>query len=169
MSDTIWIRSTVDPETRKAACLVTWGPLETILAADVVLATARDLVAAAAAAETDIALIRSLREDLKADDTIVGMMLGAVRRRRPVPTASVALRIEAVAGAKTGKPYVHIARGSQKAPLDPDDARTMADHWTQAAMAAHNDVRLRYVLGDFHQLTPADTNEIFLRLQKAQR
>jgi hypothetical protein len=169
MPDTIWIRSTIDPSTRKAACLFSWGPTaQALLTPEVTLTTARDLMAAAASAETDIALIQSLREDIHAEDDIVGALLAAVRGRRPMTTARVALRISAVAGAKTGKPYVHIARGSMKGELSPDEARQMAAHWTEAAMAAQIDARLRYVLDDIGQLTPTDVEQIFEGLQKVQ-
>lgn len=164
-----YIRSTIDPETGKAACLLKWGPVEALLQPEVVLNTARDLMAAAAGSETDIALIQSLREDIHAQDDVVGGMLTAVRRRRAVPAAKVALRIAAVAGAKTGKPYVHIARGSMRGELDPDEAREMAQHWTEAAVAAQIDVRLRYVLADMDQLTADDVDGIFGKLQSLQR
>lgn len=164
---TAYIRSTVDPATGKAACFLEWGTVQSLLQPDVVLNTARDLMAAAAGAEADVALVRSLREDIHAEDDVVGGMLAAVRRRRASPPAKAALRIGAVAGAKTGRPYVHIERGSMKGELDPDDAREMALHWTQAAVAAEIDNRLRYVLGDL--LTPGDVEEIFAKLQSLQR
>lgn len=166
--DTAYISSAADA-TGKAACLLAWGPVRTLLQPDVALATARDLMAAAISAETDIALIQSLREDIKADDDIVGGMLAAVRRRRAAPAAKVALRIHAVAGAKTGKPYVHIARGSMKGQLAPDEAREMAQHWIECAVAAQIDARLRYALGEWDRLTPDDIDELFFLLQKAQR
>ncbi|EPD63160.1 hypothetical protein [Streptomyces sp. HGB0020] len=117
---TAHIRSTVDPATGKAACLLRWGTVEALLQPDVVLNTARDLMAAAA-------------------------------------------------GAKTGKPWVHIARGSMKGELDPDQARQMAAPWTEAAIAAQIDVRLRYALGELDQLTPDDIDAVFGRLQSLQR
>jgi hypothetical protein len=164
-----YIRSTVDPETRKAACLLVWGPVQALLEPEVVLNTARDLMAAAAHAETDIALIRVFRSGLKLDMTTIGHMVRDIRAERPAPTGKTALRIEAVAGAKTGLPLVHVARGSMKGELSPDEARQMAGHWTEAAIASQIDVRLRYVLGDFHQLTPDDLEEVFTKLQKVQR
>ncbi|MEH0547306.1 hypothetical protein QA802_30735 [Streptomyces sp. B21-105] len=167
---TAWISSTIDPATRKAACLLSWGTVQALLTPETTLATARDLTAAAAAAETDVALIRSLREDVHADDTVVGGLLQAVRSRRAMPSSTrPALRIHAVAGAKTGRPYVHIGRGTLKAELTPDAAREMAGHWTEAAVAAQIDVRLRYVLGEHPHLTPDDINTIFERLQSVQR
>ncbi|MFM9628967.1 hypothetical protein ACKI10_15250 [Streptomyces galilaeus] len=170
MTDTVWISSTTYPDTGKAACLLTWGNNQALITPENTLATARDLTTAAAAAETDIALIRSLREDIKADDTVLAGMLTAVRTRRPMPTSTrPALRIDAVAGAHTGKPYVHIARGSLKAQLTPDAAREMAGHWTEAAVAAQIDVRLRYVLGGHPHLTPDDIERIFQQLRSVHR
>ena len=166
---TAYIRSTVHPETRKAACLLDWGPVHALLEPDVVLNTARDLTAAAAAAEMDIAFLAWCRQTLKVDTLTAGHMLRDIRAARPAPTGKTALRIEALAGIRTGLPLVHIARGSMKAELSPGEARAMAGHWTEAAMAAHIDVRLRYVLGDFPKLTPGDVDDIFAKLQKVQR
>lgn len=166
----IRIRSTIDPRDRKAACLLDWGlGVQALLTPEVTLITARDLLAAAAHAETDIALIRVFRTSLKLDMMTIGYMVRDIRAERPAPRGKTALRIEAVAGAKTGLPYVHVARGSMKAALSPDEARQMAAHWTEAATAAQIDVRLRYVLGEFHQLSPGDIEEIFEKLQKTQR
>jgi hypothetical protein len=166
---TCYIRSTIDPETRKGACLLRWGPITALLAPEEVLTTARDLMAAAAAAETDIALIHAFRQELGLDLNTIGHMVLNVRRHRPTPTGKPALRITAVAGAKTGRPYVHIARGSQKGELTPDEAREMAVHWTEAATAAQIDVRLRYALGEWGHLTPDQIEDLFALLQKAQR
>lgn len=170
MTDTVWIRSTIDPRTQKAACLLNWGHVtEVLLTPEVVLTTARDLMAAAAHAEADVAFLAYCRETLKVDITTAGYMLRDIRAGRPAPTGKTALRIEAVAGAKTGKALVHIARGALKGELTPDTAREMAATWTEAAMAAQIDVRLRYVLGDYPQLNPADVEEIFGKLLSVQR
>lgn len=159
-----YIRSTIT-ESGRAACLLEWGPIQTLLEPPVVLTTARDLTAAAAAAETDIALIQALRADIGADDQVLGALLAAVRSRRPIARGKGALRISAVAGAMTGKPYVHITRGSMHGELDPDEARAMAGHWTEAAAAAAIDVRLRYALGEWDHLTPADIERLFKTIQ----
>lgn len=166
---TCYIRSTIDPETGKAACALRWGPTTALLPPTEVLTTARDLTAAAAAAETDIALIRAFRQELGLDLNTIGHMVLAVRQHRPTPTGKPALRISAVAGAKTGRPYVHIARGSMNGELTPDEAREMALHWTETAVAAQIDVRLRYALGEWNHLTPDQIEELFALLQKAQR
>lgn len=162
-----WIRSTLDDQGR-AACLLQWGPLQALLTIDQTRATARDLMAAATSAETDIALIDALREDLGLDDHALGAVLGAVRARRPTPRETPALRIAAVAGAKTGKPFVQIGRGSMSGQLTPDEARTMALHWIEAATAAAIDVRLRYALGEWDRLDITEIEELFTLLQKAQ-
>ncbi|MFF5958454.1 hypothetical protein [Streptomyces luteogriseus] len=169
MPDIVTIRSTLDPTDRTAACLLNWGPIEALLTPTKTLATARDLMAAAAHAESDIAFLQMCREELRLDEQTAGQMLLDIRGRRPAPPTPAALRIQAVAGYNTRRPYVHIARGSQTGSLTPDEAREMAQHWTEAAVAAQIDVRLRYVLGDVPHLTPADIEDVFTRLQKVQR
>jgi hypothetical protein len=165
---TCFIESTADPKTGKAACLMRWGRIAAFLPPDEVLTTARHLTAAATAAETDIAMIRAFRKEL-IDPNTVGQMVLDVRRHRPAPEGTAALRISAVAGAKTCRPYVHIARGSNKGELTPDGARAMAQHWTEAAVAAQIDVRLRYALGEWGHLTRAQIEELFALVQKVQR
>lgn len=166
--DTVYVQSTLDDD-GKAAVHMRWGTIQALLTPDIVLTTARDLMAAASNAEADIALIRAFREDLKLNDQALRAMLESVRRRRPHMPGKAALRISAVAGAKTGLPYVHIARGSMKAELDPDTARTMAMHWTETAVAAQIDVRLRYALGEWDRLNVVEVEELFALIQKAQR
>lgn len=160
------IRSTLDDH-GNAACLLTWGRVRVLLAPGVVLTTARDLMAAAARAETDAAFVRVFRTGVKADMTTIGLMLRDIRRGRAAPTGKTALRIEAVAGAKTGLPSVHIGRGSLKGELTPDEAREMALHWTEAAVAAQIDVRLRYALGEWDKLNIVEIDELFGLIQKA--
>lgn len=162
------IRSTHDQDGR-AACLMQWGSQTTLLHPDVVMATAQDLLAAAAAAEADIALIRTLRQDLDVDDQTLGGLLTAVRQRRAQPPAKIALRISAVAGAKTGRAFVTIARGSMKGQLSAGEARDMAVAWIQTATAAHIDVRLRYALGEWDHLSPEDIERLFTLIQAVQR
>ncbi|MFJ5156342.1 hypothetical protein ACIQCF_33240 [Streptomyces sp. NPDC088353] len=165
---TVWIGSAVDSE-GKAACHLTWGSVQSLLKPQAVMDTARDLAAAAAHAETDIALLSVLRDQLGLDIQTAGHLLLDVRARRALPPTPSALRIEAVAGAKTGLPYVRIARGSMKAQLTPAEAREMAGQWTQAAIAAQNDVRLRYALGEWDHLTPAQIEDLFQKMQELSR
>ncbi|MDX3748714.1 hypothetical protein [Streptomyces sp. AK08-02] len=148
-----------------AACRLDWGPVQALLTPKVTLNTARTLMAAAAHAETDIALLDWCRKTLKADHNTAGHILLDVRAERPAPDIKTALRIASVAGAKTGLPYVHIARGSMKGELSPDEARQMATHWTEAATAAQIDVRLRYTLDGHPLLAPADVDQIFAQLR----
>ncbi|WP_432193791.1 hypothetical protein [Streptomyces sp. bgisy027] len=166
---TAYIRSMIHPTTRKAACQLDWGPISAILDPEDVLTTARDLMAAAAHAEMDVAFLNWCRTSLKVDTLTAGHMLRDIRGVRPSPAGKPALRIEACAGFHTGLPYVHIARGSMKGELSPDEARTMAGHWTHAVHAAQLDVRLGYVLGNYPQLTPGDIAQIFTDLQQVQR
>lgn len=167
---TCWIQSVIDPHTRKPACLLSWGKTHALLTPEATLATARDLMAAAAGAEADIALVRSLREDVHADDQVVAGLLYAVRTRRATtPATHIALRVSAVAGANTGKPYVQIARDSMQGQLDPDEARQMAQHWTETAVAAQIDIRLRQALTEHPTITDPDIEQIFERMQALQR
>ncbi|UAX56789.1 hypothetical protein K5X85_29110 [Streptomyces sp. A144] len=153
----------------KPACLVTWGTVRSIAAPAAVLGTARDLMAAAAGAETDVALIAGLREDLKLQDGGVGAVLEAVRARRTPPPTPSFLRVHTVAAARTNRPLVHIGRGSMKGALTPDEARAMAQQWTEAAVSAQMDVRIRYALGEWGALDPDDVDRFFTILQGLQR
>jgi hypothetical protein len=162
------IRSTTDGQGR-AACLMTWGPITVRLDPTVVLATGRDLMAAAAAAETDVALVDVFTREYRARGEVIGHMLQAVRRQRTQPAGRVALRIAAVAGVRTGLPLVHIARGSQKGELSPDEARDMALAWISTAAAAQIDVRLRYALGEWDHLTAPEIERLFTLIQQAAR
>lgn len=164
----VYVSSTLD-DTGKAAVLMQWGPNQAVLTPVVTLTTARDLMAAACAAESDIALIRTCREVLHLDDNTLAHLLRDVRIRRPKPNGKTALRIEAVAGAKTSQPYVHIGRGSMKRQMDPDTAREMASHWIQAAVASHIDVRLRYVLGEWDKLNVVEIVELFMLIRQTGR
>lgn len=166
--DTCWIESTLD-DSGRAACLLRWGPIRALLSPPAVLATAGDLMAAAIAAEMDIALIEAFREELRADDATLGLVLTQVRQRRPAPPAPAALGIHSVAGARTGKPLVHIARGSMRGELTPAEARDMASHWIQTAVAAQIDVRLRYALGEWDRLNVVEIEDLFNRIREAGR
>jgi hypothetical protein len=163
--DNVNISSSWHPDTGAAVCLLEWGPVRSVLEPDVVLNTARDLQAAASRAETDIALIRVLQDRLGGNIQATAAFLRDVRTERPMLPGKSALRIEAVAGAGTGMPYVHIGRGSMKGSMSPDVAREMALHWTETAVAAHNDARLRYVLGEYPHITTADIAGIFAGLR----
>jgi hypothetical protein len=165
---TVYVQSTLDDD-GKAAVLMRWGSIQALLTPEVTLTTARDLMAAAASAEADIALIRTCREVLQLTDPMLGRLLQDVRSRRPKPQGKTALRIEAVAGMKTGQPYVNIGRGSMKRQMDPDTAREMASHWTQTVVAAQIDVRLRYALGEWDKLNVVEIEELFALIQKAGR
>lgn len=101
------------------------------------------------------------------DEDNVVRVVADIRVDRPMLPGRSALRIEAVAGYYTGLPQVHVARGSMKGSLTPDAARTMAVHWTETALAAQIDARLRYVLGDYPQLGASDVEDIFDGLRRA--
>lgn len=162
------IRSTVDGDGR-AACLMTWGPVQAQLTPEVTVATARDLMAAAVRAETDIALIDTFRKKFRADDRMLATVLTEVRGRRALPRTKVALRIEAVAGQRTGKPLVGIGCASMDGQLSPDEARGMAVQWIEAATSARLDVRLRYALGEWGDFTPDQVERLFVLIQAVQR
>ena len=96
-------------------CLMTWGPLQVPLGIDVVRNTARELLAAAAGADADEALIAEFRETLNAPDHLVGHMLSRVRERRGKNTlapGAVALQIETGVSATRWVGFVKIRRGS---------------------------------------------------------
>lgn len=164
---TCHIRSTLDDHGR-AACLIQWGPITALLDTGTVLTTARDLMAAAANAECDAALLTRLRRD-GARDEVIGALLAAARQGRATPPGRPALRIHAVAGAKTGRPMVHIARGSMTGELSPTEARAMATTWIETATAAAIDVRLRYALGEWDHLTPDQIERLFQLIQAVGR
>lgn len=167
--DQINILSGVHPDTGAAICVLEWGPISVGLEPQLVLNTARDLHAAATGAESDIAMIRVLENRLGGNMQATAALVRDVRAERgllAIVAGRPALRIEAVAGVATGLPYVHISRGSMKGSLSPDEAREMALHWTETAVAAHNDARLRYVLGDFPQLSNDDKDGIFAGLRR---
>lgn len=164
--DEVNIFSSWHPDTGAAVCLLEWGPVHSVLEPEVVLNTVRDLQAAASRAETDIALIRVLQNRLSGNIQATAAFLRDVRTERSMPPGKSALRIEAVAGAGTGQPYVHIGRGSMKGSLSPDEARQMALHWTETVVAAHNDARLRYVLGEYPHISPDDIAGIFAGLRR---
>lgn len=167
--DQLTIESAVHGPTGRPGCIMRWGTRSTALELDVVNATARELYAAASYAETDLGLMRLLRDDVRMELGAIGALLRDVRAARPTPEGKVALRVEYIVGANTDMPYVHIHRGSMEASLSPDAARLMADHWTAAAVAAGLDARLRYVLGEFDQLATADVDAIFTALRHTGR
>lgn len=165
---TVYVRSTLDDD-GKAAVLMQWGPIQALLTPEATVNTALDLMAAASASESDIALIRTGRDVLRLDDNAIAHLLRDVRIRRPKPQGKTALRIEAVAGMKTDQPYVNIGRGSMKRQLDPGTAREMAGHWIQTAVAAQIDVRLRYALGEWDKLDVVEIEELFTLIQQTGR
>ncbi|MGW6210976.1 hypothetical protein [Streptomyces sp. NPDC055109] len=165
----LWIRSITDPATNAPACVMNWGSIEAVLPIAVVYTTARDLLAAAAHAEADIALIESFRETLRLDLQTIGHLIKDIRARRPVSPGKPALRINAVAGLHTGDPLVHIARGSMKAELSTEQAREIALHWTQTAVAAEVDTRLRYALGEWDHLSSDQIEDLFRTVRSLQR
>lgn len=164
--DEIHILSGVHPDTGAAVCVLEWGPMTAVLEPELVLTTARDLHAAACNAEADIAMIRVLQDMMRGNIQATATIVREVRAQRPVTPGRAALRIEAVAGVATGMPYVHIGRGSMKGSMSPDEARDMALKWTETAVAAYNDARLRYVLGEFPQLSNDDKDGIFAGLRR---
>jgi hypothetical protein len=147
----IWIESTMDSTTGRPMCFVRWGTKTKLVETERVIATARELFGAAAAAEADVALVEFLREaDLP--DQVVGTALMHAREQRaksrmpdgPKPV----FRIGAIAGARTGLPLVSIGLGSREDTLDVESARDLASDWYETAIASILDVRIRYTLGD---------------------
>jgi hypothetical protein len=169
-SDGVWLNSSADPETGAPVCVVectTGGKtIARIIEPETAMNTARELCAAAASAEVDIAMMKVLRS-LDAPDHVIGGLLRDIRQARPMPEGKVALRIAAVAGYHTMQPYVRIGLGSLNAELTPDGARQMAQHWTEAAAAAQIDARLRYVLGGIEALNGDDIEDVFYQVRRA--
>lgn len=167
--DGIWIQPSQDPDTGAPVCIVSWDEKAKAISTDDAFATARDLMAAAAYAETDKALVEELTDprggglDLRG----AGALLARVRERRvPAPgRGRPALRIEAIYGANTGAALVHVGLGSHKGELDPAEARQMAQHWTETAVAALLDARSRYVLRTEFDFDQAQTERFFDQLQ----
>jgi hypothetical protein len=147
----IWIESTMDPSTGRPMCFIRWGEKEKVVEVERVIATARELFAAAAAAEADVALVASFRS-LDLPDSLIGATLMHAREQRgqlrmpegPKPV----FRIGAIAGAKTGLPLVSIGLGSRELTMDTQGARDVASDWYETAVASMLDVRIRYTLGD---------------------
>jgi hypothetical protein len=167
VNEIITINSATHPETGKAICIIKFGHMRKMAEPDIILNTARELNAAAEAAEIDVALMKVVLDDLELPDAACAAIMSKAREARPMPGGKVALRIEAVAGYHTRKPYIHVGLGSTKGSLEPNEARQMAQHWTEAAVTSHFDARLRYVLSDFDQLTEHDIENIFQGMLKA--
>lgn len=164
---TLHLQSGVHAQTGAGMVFLHWGTVHAMIDPALALETAADLHAAATRAETDIALIDVLTNRVGMDLRGTAMMLQDVREKRAMPSGKSALRVSAVAGAGTGKPYVHIARGSMKGSMTPDEARAEATNWAETATAARFDARLRYVLTDYPQLSAVDIDGIFTGLRHA--
>jgi hypothetical protein len=149
--ENIWITSAADPTTGAPCCHVVWGEKSKLVPSERVVATARELHAAAAAAEDEVALLGSLRL-IGAEDQSLYAMLVDIRGRRAelrMPEGPKPIfRIGAFAGAKTGKPLVQIELGSQQLTISAEDARKTGSDWYTTAVASILDVRIRYVLGE---------------------
>lgn len=150
-AERIWIESTMDSTTGRPMCFVHWGDKQKLVETERVIATARELFAAAAAAEADVALVEFLREaDLP--DRAVGVALMRAREvrgklRMPEGPKPV-FRIGAIAGANTGLPLVSIGLGSREDTMDVQSTRSLASDWYETAIASILDVRIRYTLAD---------------------
>lgn len=172
--DIISIASTSDPLTGAPQCLLEWGTITKALSVQETLLTARGLMAAAIAAETDKALMEELtdsRGGLGLDFQTAGQILLGVRERRGTiarPSGRAALRIEAVYGARMKLPRVYVGRGWMKTDMSPDEARQMGQHWVETAVAASVDVRVRYAMGE-GGLDIVAIDDIFKAAQELQR
>jgi hypothetical protein len=163
---TMYIQSGVHIDTGRGICVLEWGDVRAMLEVPRVHDTAHALHTAATRAEDDIALINTLRDTGMDMTTAVSVLADVRAARGPIP-GRPALRVDVVAGANTGLPFVHIARGRMEAALTPDMAREEATRWTECAVASQFDARLRYVLGDYPQLTDLDVDRIFTDLRRA--
>jgi hypothetical protein len=163
-----WIESAADPTTGKPLCLISWGNLTRVeISIEQTLATARELTAAAVAAETDKALVEEFtsKTGVGMDLQLAGLVLTKVRERRTTMMQNTGvrpwLRIQAVYGARTKLPLVHFSRGSMSGELTPDEARQMGQHWTETAIGATLDARTRYVLAGEYGFDHVKIDEFF--------
>ncbi|MER7707266.1 hypothetical protein ABTX81_30735 [Kitasatospora sp. NPDC097605] len=164
---TIHIDATEDSETGRPECIVAWGGWAGTFPLEKIRSTAEALFAAAAAAECDAALIAELRAGLQLPDEVIGVMLGKVRERRPLP-AGTFLRIEAGVSASTGLPFVKVRQGSNAGQLSPDEAKAMGRQWLASAEAAEHDAITRYVLRDSGR-NPVEVEDFFRAMAALRR
>lgn len=153
--DTEYIQwqATCDLTTGAPALVMTWGPKTRVYPIDRALATARDLYAAASAAEHDAALFETLTKGaLRLESSIAEQMMLEVRRHRTAlqerPAAKPIYRIGAAFGHHTRRALVAIHLGSQDVLCSPEEARMEADAIYECAAGAVIDARIRHVLGE---------------------
>jgi hypothetical protein len=141
-----------DPTTGAPMIKMTWDHKTKAYPLDRALATARDLVAAAAAAESDKALWDTLTDTLGLDEQNTFNVVADVRRRRTAlqerTTARPFLRIGAALGYNTRRPMVAFHSGSLSDQGPPEQARDMAAAIYETAVAAAIDARTRHVLAE---------------------
>lgn len=149
----IWITSAADPTTGAPACFVVWGEKEKLVSADRIIATCRELHAAAAAADDEVVLLSVLMAAKLSREVLYAMLMDLRTRRVNLRLgmfegAKPILRIGAFAGADTGKPLVSIELGSNKLIMTSEDARKTASDWYSTAVASILDVRIRHTLAE---------------------
>lgn len=150
-AERIWIESTMDSTTGRPMCFIRWGDKQKLVETERVIATARELFTAAAAAEADVALVEFLREADVPHPAVSAALMRAreVRAKLRMPQGpKPVFRIGAIAGANTGLPLVSIGLGSREDTLDVQGARDLASDWYETAIASILDVRIRYTLAD---------------------
>lgn len=147
----VW-ESSADSATGAPMIAMTWEHKTRLYPIDRALATARDLFAAAAAAESDAAVFAVLTEDLDAKPDTARGALAQVRRRRTglqeSPGARPILRIGAAYNAEKRRPFVAIHSGTLDAHLSCAEARAEALKIHEGALAAVMDARTRHVLAE---------------------
>lgn len=145
-------KATADPTTGAPMIAMIWDHKTKVYPLDRALATARDLLAAAAAAEGDKAMWETLTSYLGLDENTAFNFVADVRRRRTAlqerTTARPFLRIGAVLGYNTRQPMVAFHSGSLDDQGPPEQARDMASAIYETAVAAAIDARIRHVLAE---------------------
>jgi hypothetical protein len=141
-----------EPTTGEPLVVMHWAHKVKPYPVDRVLATARDVYAAAAAAEADAAVFATATGSLGVDERTAAMLMRDVREHRTALQerggAKPVLRVGAVFGAKTRRALVQFHSGSLNITISASEARENATRMVEAAVAASIDVRFRYALGE---------------------
>lgn len=138
------IRSSAHPDGRPCL-LLSWHGHDWVAETTEIATTARDLAAAAATAEAEANLM-SVLTPLVGRDISVEVLLDVRAKRPPRYGSKATLFVEPIVSAVTLAASVTLRRGKKEGKLSPDEARQMAQDWTEALIAAEQDANVRAVL-----------------------